>query len=304
MTVSVIIPNYNAAKYLRQAIGSVLSDDAVIEVVIVDNASTDDSLEVIRSMSDPRIRLICSQTNVGAARARHLAVSHAVGDLLCFLDADDFLSPGAVTVASEALAADQVDLSIFEMARVNEDGTGVRPFLAPPAIPIDGLTAFSMTLGTWRIHPMGVFRRQVYERAMERAQFHGYSDDELITRHLFLATTRVGGNGGVYHYRVMKKPRDATRTIGQGQTALEVFTLARVCFENPAGERSVRAARNLLVRLTFELAARGLRSTACAEAGRSLRASYRTVRIGWRPSDIVYLILSTLTPLMLGVGRR
>jgi glycosyltransferase involved in cell wall biosynthesis len=97
---SVIIPCYNYGQYVADAIESGLNQTfRAIEVIVVDDGSTDNSLEVIKSFGD-RIRVI-SQMNSGHAAAENAGFACASGDLILFLDADDLLYPTAVETAIE-----------------------------------------------------------------------------------------------------------------------------------------------------------------------------------------------------------
>lgn len=90
--VSIIIPIYNAEKYLKQCIKSVLSQTLKeLEIICVDDGSTDDSALIIKKLisHDKRIRLL-HQTNQGAGIARNQALDKAKGKYVAFLDADDF----------------------------------------------------------------------------------------------------------------------------------------------------------------------------------------------------------------------
>lgn len=90
--VSIITPCYNAAKYLSQCIGSVQEQTySNWEMLIVDDSSTDHSVEVIKTFqkNDERIKLIQLNTNSGAAISRNKAIENAQGDYMAFLDADD-----------------------------------------------------------------------------------------------------------------------------------------------------------------------------------------------------------------------
>ncbi len=90
--VSVIIPNYNYARYVGQAIESVLNQTySNIEVIVVNNGSTDDSLEVLKEFGD-RICLI-NQENLGQSGARKSGLAKAKGEFIAFLDADDTWEP-------------------------------------------------------------------------------------------------------------------------------------------------------------------------------------------------------------------
>ena len=94
--VSVIITCYNYGNYLRQAIGSVINQTYEnIEIIVVDDGSTDNTQQVIKGY--PGIKSVIAK-RVGASAARNIGVSYSTGDLLVFLDADDYLYPDAVAV--------------------------------------------------------------------------------------------------------------------------------------------------------------------------------------------------------------
>jgi glycosyltransferase involved in cell wall biosynthesis len=88
--VSVIIPTYNRGYIIRQAIESVLKQALRdLELLIIDDGSTDNTGEVIKSIFDPRIRYFYKQ-NGGPASARNVGLSNAKGEFIAFLDSDDF----------------------------------------------------------------------------------------------------------------------------------------------------------------------------------------------------------------------
>lgn len=90
--VSVIIPVYNAEKYLEKTLNSALSQTYQnIEIVLVDDRSNDNSASIIQKYQkrDPRIIYYCQQTNMGAGHARNKALELAKGQFVAFLDADD-----------------------------------------------------------------------------------------------------------------------------------------------------------------------------------------------------------------------
>src|SRR5262249_27061073 len=92
--VSVAIPVYNREKYIAQAIDSILAQTFTdFEILIIDDGSTDSSVAIARSYSDPHIRLVCHATNSGVAVARNSAIAHARGEYLAFLDSDDWAYP-------------------------------------------------------------------------------------------------------------------------------------------------------------------------------------------------------------------
>ncbi len=87
--VSVILPVYNREKTIKRAIDSVLCQTyAHLELLVVDDGSTDDTLEIIKSYADERIKLMC-QEHGGANKARNVGIAHASGEYIAFQDSDD-----------------------------------------------------------------------------------------------------------------------------------------------------------------------------------------------------------------------
>lgn len=89
--ISIIIPVYNVEEYIEECIDSVINQTLTnIEIIIVNDGSTDNSLEVIKKYNDNRIKLI-NKVNGGLSSARNRGIIEAIGDYILFLDSDDFL---------------------------------------------------------------------------------------------------------------------------------------------------------------------------------------------------------------------
>ena len=97
MKISVIIPVYNAQNSIKRALESVLSQSYQdFEIILVDDGSKDDSLQIINSFAkDYSCIRVFSQVNAGPGRARGKGIEHATGEYLFFLDADDYLPEAA-----------------------------------------------------------------------------------------------------------------------------------------------------------------------------------------------------------------
>jgi len=110
--VSVIIPVYNAEKYLAQCLDSVLAQSGcTLELICVDDGSTDSSPAVLQgyAAADSRVKLVWQQ-NRGAGAARNAGIEKACGDYLLFMDADDFLCPDGLAAVVQAAGTAKADV--------------------------------------------------------------------------------------------------------------------------------------------------------------------------------------------------
>jgi glycosyltransferase involved in cell wall biosynthesis len=123
--VSVIIPAYNSAHWLPQSIDSVLGQTVTdLELLVVDDGSKDNTGEVVGRYvaRDPgRVRYL-PQPNGGAAAARNNGIAQARGDLIAFLDADDWWDPGKLAAQRAVMDGDPDVAAVFTDVRMLRDG--------------------------------------------------------------------------------------------------------------------------------------------------------------------------------------
>lgn len=123
IAVSVIIPVYNAEKYLRQCLDSICGQTLKdIEIICVDDGSTDSSPEILKEYQkkDDRVTVI-RQENAGAGAARNRGLDVSKGRYLSFLDADDFFEPDMLEEAFKCAEADNADYAVFKSGQYNTD---------------------------------------------------------------------------------------------------------------------------------------------------------------------------------------
>lgn len=107
MKVSVVIPVYNKAPYLKECLDSVYAQTFQdFEVIAVDDASTDDSLSLLQRVQDPRLRIIALEKNVGPGGAAQRGMDAALGEYIIRVDADDIMFPDRFAAQVEVLDGD------------------------------------------------------------------------------------------------------------------------------------------------------------------------------------------------------
>lgn len=208
------MPVYNAGKYLEECLESILAQDfGDWELVIVEDCSTDNSLEIIRRYmsGDKRIRLFQRPHNSGGAYLPRVeAAMQAYAEYLVIIDADDVVSDNMLTLHRRRLDDDMngADLLIPEMWRLQ----GGKTWKTLPLATFDadreweGKQLVEHTLCRWEF-PMAGFavRRKLYLDAAENITEDDQRSifaDELLSRHILVRSERVAFTKGHYYYRV------------------------------------------------------------------------------------------------------
>jgi glycosyltransferase involved in cell wall biosynthesis len=129
VALSVMIPNFNYGRYIGETIESVLAQDrSQFEIVVCDNASTDDSVSVVRGYRDPRIRLAVNPCNVGFSSNLERVAAMARGRRMLLLSSDDRMTPGALAAYArlETALGPRADTAVWGSATAVIDSKGQR----------------------------------------------------------------------------------------------------------------------------------------------------------------------------------
>lgn len=191
-SVSVIITNYNYGRYVCDAVESVLRQTVPAkEIIIVDDGSTDDSLELLGRQSWVSSVHLVKQTNQGVAAARNNGIELANSPYIVCLDADDQLDPLFIEALLPALQNDRgVGIAYSGLGILQDDGT-VRPNAWPP--PFDWEAQATPNVPPSNCIPSAcMFRRSMWERAGNIRQVYAPGEDtEFWTRGLSVGFTAV-----------------------------------------------------------------------------------------------------------------
>jgi glycosyltransferase involved in cell wall biosynthesis len=164
--VSAVIAAYDCARWLRAAVDSALAQDGIdVEVIVVDDGSTDDTPSVLASYGD-RIRSV-RQPNRGLPAARNVGIAATRSEYVAFLDADDTWEPGKSLAQAAYLDEHPACGLVFcDVWRMDEDGRKIAPLLGPHGASIPTGHVFERLFrGNFILVPGVMARRSVVERA-------------------------------------------------------------------------------------------------------------------------------------------
>lgn len=127
--VSVVIPTYNRSNLILRAINSVLNQTySNIEVIVVDDCSSDNTREIVQSITDERVKYLCLEKNMGACAARNKGIEAARGDYIAFQDSDDEWHLNKLEVQMKKMKNANADVSFCNFIKVSKSENNKNEF--------------------------------------------------------------------------------------------------------------------------------------------------------------------------------
>ncbi len=233
---SFVIPAYNVSPWIHQCLDSILGQrGASIEVIVIDDGSTDDTLAQVRDRSrlDARI-VVLEQANSGQGAARNRGIEAARGDYLWFVDADDWLFDGVLPRVVDQLARHQPDLMVLSYALAYESGQlqpvpCARPGLDGQPLTVTRRGAHLDTVSPWTAQPWRLLCRRALlnAQAIRFAQGVFFEDHPFALALLIHAQRLVLDAPVVYAYR----QRAGSTTQANDAKAFDFLTIRRQCLD-------------------------------------------------------------------------
>jgi glycosyltransferase involved in cell wall biosynthesis len=178
--VTILLPVYNGGNYLKIAIESILNQTYTdFELLIIDDGSTDDSVRTISSYSDPRIRLVKNEKNMGIVKTLNRGIQLAEGSFIARMDADDICLPSRIEKQAQYLT-EHPEVSMVDsiMEIIDENGKSLNKTNSPAITDEEVLRTMA------RINCMGhssiMMRKDDYVKYLYRPIY--YEDDDLWLR--------------------------------------------------------------------------------------------------------------------------
>jgi glycosyltransferase involved in cell wall biosynthesis len=162
--ISVVMPCFNARRFLESAVHSALGQDyGNVELIVVDDGSSDGSQELLATLASrhPERLVVLHQPNQGPYPARNAGLGRARGSLVAFLDADDYWAPDCLRKLHDAMQWAQADVAYCGWQNVGDAAPGREPYVPPDYAAADPVALFLKSC-PWPIHA-ALSRRSVLE---------------------------------------------------------------------------------------------------------------------------------------------
>ena len=251
--ISVIVPVYNTAPFLRECLDSIASQTyELLDIILIDDGSTDNSLEICReyAAADNRFRIITLPGNQGQSAARNAGLAKATGDYITFVDSDDVISPGMIE-------------SLYKLLKPTTDMSAVRftRFISRPSIKrqqryqTGEYSASAILLNM--LYQSG-FTPSVCGKLFTRTSLDGmqfttgklYEDLDFMARYLERTSWIATSTAALYHYR-----RNPSSTLGTFRPKrLDVLDVTKSIIDRAdSNPKLLRAARDRHLSASFNM---------------------------------------------------
>lgn len=207
MTLSIIVPIYNVAPYLRKCVDSLLAQDiSDFEIILVDDGSPDECPQICDEYAAMHNNIhVIHQENAGLSAARNAGIAVAQGEYIWFVDSDDYVEPNVLGVIVEQILRDNLDVLRFRYQNVRESGEVFVPYKDMTnyndysSAPTDGLAFLNERMGNQCYAVQFLIRREI---ALQEVFTQGiYFEDTDWTPRMLLRTKRVASTDlVVYNY--------------------------------------------------------------------------------------------------------
>lgn len=231
--ISIILPIYNSEKYLSETLESLINQTfADIEIICIDDCSTDKSLDILNSYADkdPRIHVLKNEVNKGPGATRNRALDIAQGDYILFLDSDDYLTQNACEVLYNQAVKNKNDMVLFNFCRITGNKTQIS----------DRLSVFEPYIGkNIKLRNLGInffistypwaqmYSKDFLGKNEIRFSNHKCCEDDIFVIKAFLNSESASiCPQALYYYRIRKDSQ-----MRKPELYMDVIKAKDLCFE-------------------------------------------------------------------------
>ncbi len=230
--ISIIIPVYNVEQYIARCLESCINQTLRdIEIIIVDDCGSDDSIAIAQHYADKdsRIRIIHNEKNLGTFHTRANGIRHAQAEFCMFADPDDYLAPKACEIAYNTITHHKVDMAHFSIAYEPKSLKRIKPIVHNGILKDDKMRLFlnggNNTQGLWdKIYKTSILLTSIDKLDFFTPPLNMLEDGLLVLVASMESHSYFGQKTCIYHY--CNNPSSITKCKD-----IETFTLKQQHFD-------------------------------------------------------------------------
>lgn len=217
--ISIIIPAYNAASYIEDCINSVISQTKKeLEIIIINDGSTDNTLEIVKKYKDKRIKLFTTKNN-GIGKTRNMGLKKAQGKYIFFLDSDDYIAKNAMENLYKKAIDLKADIVVGNMLRLKDDNSLTKDEINFPEGNLDDnkTQIFEIPLG-----PCGkLFKKDIL--TVNFSEEYKYEDVPFTANAIKNSKKTIKCNDYIYYYRI----HDNSETTSMDKRVFDILEILK-----------------------------------------------------------------------------
>ena len=217
--ISIIIPAYNAASYIEDCINSVISQTKKeLEIIIINDGSTDNTLEIVKKYKDKRIKLFTTKNN-GIGKTRNMGLKKAQGKYIFFLDSDDYIAKDAMENLYKKAIDLKADIVVGNMLRLKDDNSLTKDEINFPEGNLDNnkTQIFEIPLG-----PCGkLFKKDIL--TVNFSEEYKYEDVPFTANAIKNSKKTIKCNDYIYYYRI----HDNSETTSMDKRVFDILEILK-----------------------------------------------------------------------------
>lgn len=217
--ISIIIPAYNASSYIEECINSVINQTKKeIEIIIINDGSTDNTKEIVEKYKDKRIKFITTKNN-GIGKTRNLGLKKATGKYIFFLDSDDYIAKDAMENLYKKAIKEKADIVVGNMLRLRDDNSLTKDEINFPEGNLENnkTQTFKIPLG-----PCGkLFNKDIL--TVNFSEEYKYEDVPFTANAIKNSKKTVKCNDYIYFYRI----HDNSETTSMDKRVFDILEVLK-----------------------------------------------------------------------------
>lgn len=277
MTLTIIIPIYNAQDYIGKCINSILEQNYDIEIILVNDGSTDNSQAICEEYASKHsnIRLF-NKANGGVSSARNMGLTHATGNWIFFVDADDWLAANSLQQFDHFFHQKEIEYIFFSYITHDNKGQNIKY--------IRNTSMISCSLKETPINPLwdSFFRRNIIADLKFNEQFKYAEDLDFKIRYLNKVQGKIyQSNVIVYNYN--KNPQASVANQFKSENIIQTYNVVNGFLRDNIKREDymIKSCRNLLGYISSSINYNNFNSQEVKQIKRAFKTCYLHCVYSW-----------------------